>query len=138
MVNYRIQKRYTGRLWTRSAQPESRHQSPQKIFTIANHKLWQLDDPNLYIVTTIVALGAKPLIVKKTRFGFREFTARGKNFYLNGEKIILKTTFNEAFYPHALAYPTRPQSSQKRISAYQRRQHQHDSPVAQTSTANRL
>ena len=41
----------------------------------------------------------------ETRFGFREFTARGKSFYLNGEEIVLKTTYNEAFYPHSLAYP---------------------------------
>ena len=41
----------------------------------------------------------------ETRFGFREFTAKGKSFYLNGKKIVLKTTFNEAFYPHSLAYP---------------------------------
>ena len=77
----------------------------KEIFTIANHKLWQLDAPTLYIVTTTVALGSEISDNEKTRFGFREFTAKGKNFYLNGEKIILKTTFNEAFYPHSLAYP---------------------------------
>ena len=77
----------------------------EEIFTIANHKLWQLDDPNLYAVTATVALGNESSDIEKTRFGFREFRAKGKNFYLNGEKIILKTTFNEAFYPHSLAYP---------------------------------
>ena len=77
----------------------------EEIFTIANHKLWQLDDPNLYVVTTTVTLEGEISDIEKTRFGFREFTAKGKNFYLNGEKIILKTTFNEAFYPHSLAYP---------------------------------
>ena len=77
----------------------------EEIFIIANHKLWQLDEPNLYVVTTTVALEGEISDIEKTRFGFREFTAKGKNFYLNGEKIILKTTFNEAFYPHSLAYP---------------------------------
>ncbi|MXX12254.1 MAG: hypothetical protein F4Z86_02195 [Gemmatimonadetes bacterium] len=77
----------------------------EEIFTIPNHKLWQLDEPNLYVVTTTVALEGETSDIEKTRFGFREFTAKGKNFYLNGEKIILKTTFNEAFYPHSLAYP---------------------------------
>ena len=76
-----------------------------EIFTIPNHKLWQLHEPNLYVVTTTVALGSETSDIEKTRFGFRQFTAKGKNFYLNGEKIILKTTFNEAFYPHSLAYP---------------------------------
>ncbi|MCY3871904.1 MAG: hypothetical protein OXG87_20335 [Gemmatimonadetes bacterium] len=77
----------------------------EEIFTIPNHKLWQLDEPNLYVVTATVALGSETSDIEKTRFGFREFTAKGKTFYLNGEKIILKTTFNEAFYPHSLAYP---------------------------------
>ncbi len=77
----------------------------EEIYTIANHKLWQLDDPNLYVVTTTVTLEGDISDIEKTRFGFREFTAKGKNFYLNDEKIILKTTFNEAFYPHSLAYP---------------------------------
>ncbi|NKB68275.1 MAG: hypothetical protein GKR89_14530 [Candidatus Latescibacteria bacterium] len=77
----------------------------EQICTIKNHKLWQLDEPNLYIVTTTIGLRGALSDRRETRFGFREFTANGKNFYLNGEKIILKTTFNEAFYPHSLAYP---------------------------------
>ena len=88
---------------TLSLNPGTSHR--EEIFTIANHKLWELDDPNLYIVTTTVALEGETSDIEKTRFGFRKFTAKGKNFYLNGEKIILKTTFNEAFYPHSLAYP---------------------------------
>ncbi len=88
---------------TLNLNPGTNHR--EEIFTIANHKLWQLDDPNLYVVTTTVALEDETSDIEKTRFGFREFTAKGKNFYLNGEKIILKTTFNEAFYPHSLAYP---------------------------------
>ena len=88
---------------TLSLNPGTSHR--EEIFTIPNHKLWQLDEPNLYFVTTTVALESETSDIDQTRFGFREFTARGKNFYLNGEKIILKTTFNEAFYPHSLAYP---------------------------------
>ena len=72
---------------------------------VADHKLWQLDDPRLYLATTGVALEDAVSDRVETRFGFREFTAKGKSFYLNGKKIILKTTFNEAFYPHSLAYP---------------------------------
>ena len=72
---------------------------------VADHKLWQLDDPRLYLATTGVLLGDALSDRVETRFGFREFTAKGKSFYLNGKKIILKTTFNEAFYPHSLAYP---------------------------------
>ncbi len=72
---------------------------------VAGHRLWQLDDPFLYLATTSVQLGDRLSDRVETRFGFREFTAEGKSFYLNGKKIVLKTTFNEAFYPHSLAYP---------------------------------
>ncbi len=72
---------------------------------VADFKLWQLDDPYLYLLTSSVALQDAVSDQVETRFGFREFTAKGKSFYLNDEKIILKTTFNEAFYPHSLAYP---------------------------------
>jgi hypothetical protein len=72
---------------------------------VPGHKLWQLDDPFLYVATTSVQLADGLSDRVETRFGFREFTAEGKNFYLNGKKIVLKTTFNEAFYPHSLAYP---------------------------------
>ncbi len=72
---------------------------------VENHKLWELHDPNLYVATITVALRGEPSDCEKTRFGFCAFTASGKHFYLNGEKIVLKTAFNEAFYPHSLAYP---------------------------------
>ena len=39
----------------------------KEIFTIANHKLWQLDDPNLYVVTTTVALESETSDIEKTR-----------------------------------------------------------------------
>ena len=66
---------------------------------VADHRLWELDDPYLYVATTSVVLEDGLSDRVETRFGFREFTAKGKSFYLNGKKIVLKTTFNEAFYP---------------------------------------
>jgi beta-galactosidase len=80
----------------------SRHEAK---LTVEDHKLWQLDDPRLYVLTTTVTSEGEQSDRVVTRFGFREFTAIGKQFYLNGEKIVLKTTFSEAFYPHSLAYP---------------------------------
>ena len=72
---------------------------------VPDYRLWQLDDPQLYRLTSGVMLQDTLSDRVETRFGFREFTARGKSFYLNGEEIVLKTTFNEAFYPHSLVYP---------------------------------
>ncbi len=74
-------------------------------FHVADFQLWQLDAPRLYRLTTIVQLQEAVSDEVETRFGFREFTVKDKHFYLNGEKVLLKTTFNEAFYPHSLAYP---------------------------------
>ncbi len=77
----------------------------QRTLHVPGFQLWQLDDPCLYRLATRVLLQDAVSDQVETRFGFREFTVRGKHFCLNGEKIILKTTFNEAFYPHSLAYP---------------------------------
>ncbi len=77
----------------------------QRTFNVPDFQLWQLEDPFLYRVAACVRLQDKVSDLAEVRFGFREFTVKGKNFYLNGQKIILKTTFNEAFYPHSLAYP---------------------------------
>lgn len=76
-----------------------------KTLTVPDFQLWELDNPCLYRLTTAVRLGDAESDRTETRFGFREFTVKGKHFYLNGRKIILKTAFNEAFYPHSLAYP---------------------------------
>ncbi len=77
----------------------------KKKLSVENFKLWQLDDPHLYRLATTIMIEDQISDQVETRFGFREFTVKGKHFYLNGKKIILKTTFNEAFYPHSLAYP---------------------------------
>lgn len=77
----------------------------QRTFKVPDFQLWQLDDPVLYRVGACVRLQEEVSDRAEVRFGFREFTVKGQHFYLNGQKIILKTTFNEAFYPHSLAYP---------------------------------
>ena len=76
-----------------------------KTLIVPDFQLWELDNPCLYRLTTAVCLEDAESDRTETRFGFREFTVKGKHFYLNGRKIILKTAFNEAFYPHSLAYP---------------------------------
>lgn len=81
------------------------HSKLKRKFAVENFQLWDLDNPFLYKLTAQVQMqdGLPDLV--PIRFGFREFTVKGKNFYLNGKKIVLKTTFNEGFYPHSLAFP---------------------------------
>ncbi len=73
--------------------------------TVENHRLWSLEEPNLYRLQVAVRLNGAVSDIQTVRFGFREFTVKGKHFYLNGRRLTLKYTFNEAFYPHSLAYP---------------------------------
>ena len=49
-------------------------------------KLWWPDEPNMYRLRTTVKLAGKPVDVKETLFGFREWTIDGIHLRLNGVK----------------------------------------------------
>ena len=74
-------------------------------FNVPDFQLWDLDNPFLYNLAATVRIQDVVSDHVEIRFGFREFTVKDKNFFLNGQKIVLKTTFNEGFYPHSMAYP---------------------------------
>ena len=67
--------------------------------------LWDLEQPNLYPLKVELVADGHGSDLTERRFGFREFTARDGRFYLNDRPLVLKTVFNEALYPHSLAYP---------------------------------
>ena len=50
----------------------------------ANAKLWWPNDPNLYRLRTTVKIGGAVADIQETSFGFREWSARGIDFLLNG------------------------------------------------------
>jgi beta-galactosidase len=54
--------------------------------------LWSHLDPHLYVLKTTVAYPGGGPDILRTRFGFREFTAKGPDFYLNGKQIHLLAT----------------------------------------------
>ena len=54
--------------------------------------LWSPDDPFLYTAETILLLNGKPVDRQVDHFGMRDFERKGKYFYLNGEKILLRGT----------------------------------------------
>ena len=138
MVNHRIQKRYTGRLWTRDDQPESRHKSPRR--NIHHRKSQALATRRSQSLRR--HRHSRPW---KRILRYRRNALRLPGIYSQRQKLLLKRRKNHpqnhlqrsllSTFPRI---PTRPQSSEKRISAYQRRQHQHDPPVAQAPTANCL
>ena len=59
---------------------------------IEDPHLWSPDDPFLYKTRTTLLLDDRPVDIQEDQFGLRDFERRGKYFYLNGEKILLRGT----------------------------------------------
>ncbi len=60
--------------------------------TISGPNLWSPDHPFLYTTKTILLAGDQAIDMQEDQFGLRDFERRGKYFYLNGEKILLRGT----------------------------------------------
>jgi hypothetical protein len=69
-------------------------------FTVPEIALWSPETPNLYDLAVQLDSGdAGGAIDRFSAFtGFREFTARGRDFYLNGQKYFLKGLFRHDLY----------------------------------------
>ncbi len=74
-------------------------------FYIPNARLWVPEDPHLYTFEARLVVSGHVTDAVDQRFGMREFTIRGTNYYLNGKKIYLKAGFWEGLYPDTLALP---------------------------------
>ncbi len=59
---------------------------------IENPHRWTPDDPFLYRTETLVVLDGKIIDKQEDQFGLRDFTRKGKFFYLNDQKIFLRGT----------------------------------------------
>jgi len=59
---------------------------------IEDPHLWSPDDPFLYSTRTTLLMDGQPVDSQEDNFGLRDFERRGKYFYLNGEKILLRGT----------------------------------------------
>jgi beta-galactosidase len=74
--------------FTAPAQPFTLAPDTEQVLDFATKwespKLWWPDDPNLYRLRTTVKVAGKPLDVKETLFGFREWTTEGIALKLNG------------------------------------------------------
>jgi len=62
-----------------------------QLLTITSPRLWTVNDPSLYTLTTRIKKGSRVLDVYQTRFGIRyiEFSS-SKGFLLNGQQVKLK------------------------------------------------
>ena len=71
---------------------------------------WDLDFPQLYVLTLRLKEGEKVLDEKKVRFGFREIAFDADGFFLNGEYIKLRGLDRHQSWPYVgYAMPARPQ-----------------------------
>jgi len=78
------------------------------VITVAQSRLWNLDDPFLYRVTAVVTTEASAAHVQSVRCGFREFRIRDGYFYLNGKRIFLKSTHTGNAMPIGIQAPVIP------------------------------
>jgi len=74
---------------------------------IEKMRLWDLDDPFLYVASVSLATDAGKDVIK-TRFGMRTFTVVDRHYHLNGRRILLKGFLHQGAYPETLAFaPTK-------------------------------
>lgn len=60
---------------------------------VTQHRLWRLEDPCLYRLSTRVSAGGSPDAHESAvRLGFREFRVEQGYFHLNGKRIFLKSS----------------------------------------------
>lgn len=58
-------------------------------FVVKNPSLWSPESPCLYTLRCALLRGEKIIDVKSIKVGFKDFTAKGRRFYLNGEPFFL-------------------------------------------------
>lgn len=73
-------------------------------------KLWEIDNPNLYICKVSIANGKNSIDEDNKTFGFRWFEPTGQGsdamFRLNGKRIVLRTAISWGYWPINAIYPT--------------------------------
>ncbi len=76
-------------------------------FPVDRPALWSPDSPALYTFRVALVSGGEVTDAREMRVGFKEFVARGKRFYLNGEPLFLLGVNRHDLYGdkgHTLTY----------------------------------
>lgn len=74
--------------------------------TVAGWRLWSLEDPSMYQVTSEVgARGSKFFDERRTRTGFRDFRYENNAFRLNGKRILLQGALILPHFPIGFRLP---------------------------------
>ena len=76
---------------------------------VANPRLWQLNDPNLYRMNgRVAAAGSNSVDETSTRFGFRDFRFENGYFRLNGKRVFWRSAHSGADTPITIRLPYDP------------------------------
>jgi len=79
-------------------------------FKVKNANLWSIENPNLYYMKVKWEGDNSISDEQKVRFGFRWFEVRNvngdKQFYLNGKRIVIRTSISWGFWPVNGIFPT--------------------------------
>lgn len=71
---------------------------------IAAPHLWSPDHPNLY-TAEITLITDQPRDCTHHTFGFRAFTTRGGQMFLNGEPFYMRAALDQDYYPEGICTP---------------------------------
>jgi hypothetical protein len=84
-------------------------------------KLWDTENPNLYVLIASIADGENIFDEDSKTFGFRWFEPTGQGtdaiFRLNGKRIVLRTSISWGFWPINGIYPTEDMAEKQILTA---------------------
>ncbi|OCB71778.1 beta-glycosidase [Flavobacterium glycines] len=101
-----VAERKTGKsVFEKSFPIEATKGENTQSFTIKvdNAKLWDIDNPNLYVLKASLKNDKEVKDVVEKKFGFRWFEVKevdgDKQFYLNNKRIVIRTAISWGFWP---------------------------------------
>ena len=72
-------------------------------FDLPNAKKWDVDEPNLYLLTITYTTTDGTFHKQQKKFGFRWFEVKENNgdkqFFLNGKRIVIRTSISWGYWP---------------------------------------
>ncbi len=95
--------------------PAHGQRSIEVTLKIPHPELWSPDTPRLYRLVTRLAAAGDPDRLE-TPFGMRFFTEKNGRLFLNGQRVVVRSSINFGYYPYTVSYPT-PELAEKEVRA---------------------
>ncbi len=85
--------------------PAHSQQSFETAIKIPQAELWSPDTPKQYrLITRLRGRGEHDQV--ETAFGMRFFSEKNGKLFLNGHRVVVRSSINFGFYPYTVAYPS--------------------------------